>query len=366
MWAFYILQEILRERTDLYKFYFDEPRDTVRAKELAMLPEKQRIWRYNIENLFDQRVQNMLISLDKVLHFLDRQSPSLVNTSPLILTKLTHSTEHVCRLLRSCLQVKDFGDLALKAKVECFLETRSLPEEDLRKLPHHGSVQDLKVLINGKYLLLLLSEYFRQNSKVHGSHPALAEVLYFQSMTKLHFHMNDFQGFEMQVDIRDCDLTNHNKLLTKSTEPPEAQLDQARRVICSIKKRIPAKYVWAQLIFWNKQTLVRPELQLDFASRGTLVFPDLYDSFVSFDRSLGNFYPHDSRTEWLEAIRGAPGRSWGEGMEWAFANEAQIYGSFLSDDFFLNANQRFTILEGVDNGLVFKLTVFNKVWRQLC
>lgn len=366
VWAFYILQEILRERNDLYDFYFEQNREAVRAKPLLTLSEKQRILRYNIESLFDQRIQNLLITLDKVLHFLDRQSPLLINSSPLVLTKLRDTIDHVCRLLRSCLRVKNFSDEALKTKVEGYLVDRTLPQEDLRRLPHRESVKDLKILINGKYLLLLLSEYFRQNSKVHGTHPALAEVLYFASMTKLHFHLNDFAGFEMEVDIRECDLTNHAKLFTKSTEPPKTQLSQARNVICSIKKHIPAKYIWAQLIFWNKQTLARPELHLEFSSRGTLVLPDLFDSFMSFDRSLGNFYPHDSRTEWLDSVRGAPGRSWGDGMEWSFSNSHQIYGTFLSDDFFLNANQRFTILEGVDSGIVFKLTVFNKVWRQLC
>jgi hypothetical protein len=360
IWAYLVLNEIKKEKKSLYKFYFNE--EECKISDIKECSDKDRLLKYEIENLFNQRIQNLLITLDKALNFLDRQDPTLVNSCPLLLCKTNESIDYVCSILEICINLENFDDTKLKKIIENYLKTKTLPKEDLLKLPRNETFQEL---INGKYLLLLLSQYFKENLKIHGHHPVLSDILYFQSMTKFHFKMNDYQGFEMEMKIRDCDLTNPHKLYFKNPKSMEDQMKDIYKEICGIKKKIPKIYLWAQLIFWNTQTFDKPELNLSKSSMGTLICPSIYESFISEDRSLGNFYPKNSREKWLESIRDTPGKGWGQSMEWIFDNPEKIFGSFLFDDFFSKTNHRFTVLEAIDNGILVKLTVFKQVWKQL-
>ena len=158
-------------------------------------------------------------------------------------------------------------------------------------------------LISMKYLILLLSDYFRKNIKTHGCHSALGDILYFESMTKIRFTMNQFSGFEVQVHVRDCDLTNPTKLLSKNSKTEEQQLSNTQKVIHTVHKKIAASYLWGQLVFWNKQTIEKPEASLSAGRRGTLTYPEICSSFFKRIRSGADKFPGGSRKKWLDSIR---------------------------------------------------------------
>lgn len=365
-WAYLVLEQVLKERDSLYHFYFAADRESIVQKGFSDLNDKQKLWRYEIENLFEQRLQNLIITLNKGTNFLDRQKKPLRTTAPLLIKNLRESLDHAKNLLKSLFENVTVTDIDLKSKLTKFLKTNKLDPEDEKKLPLLNCESGLKKLISMKYLILLLSDYFRKNIKTHGCHSALGDILYFESMTKIRFTMNQFSGFEVQVHVRDCDLTNPTKLLSKNSKTEEQQLSNTQKVIHTVHKKIAASYLWGQLVFWNKQTIEKPEASLSAGRRGTLTYPEICSSFFKRIRSGADKFPGGSRKKWLDSIRDKPGDYWPIGDGWSYENKQRVYGTFLSDDFFLDTNNRFTILEAIDNGLMLKQTLFNSIWKNYC
>ena len=365
-WAYLVLEQILKERDSLYHFYFAADRESIVQKGIKDLTDKQKLWRYEIENLFEQRLQNLIITLNKAANFLDRQKKALKTTAPLLIKNLRESLDYAKFLINSILKKITLTDADLQSKVTGFMKSNSLSPEDQAKLPLTDCEPVLKKLISVKYLILLLSDYFRRNWRVHGCHSALSDVLYFESMTKIRFTMNQFSGFEVQVHVKDCDLTNPSKLLTRNLQSEDEQLSNTRKVIHTVHKKIAASYLWGQLVFWNKQTIEKPEASLSAGRRGTLTYPEICSSFFVRTRSGTDKFPGGSRKKWLDSIRDKPGDYWPIGDGWSYENKQRVYGTFLSDDFFLDTNNRFTILEAIDNGVMLKQTLFNSIWKNYC
>ena len=365
-WAFFVLEQIIRERETLYKYYFQENRETVIAKCLTDLKDRERLWRYEIENLFEQRLQNLIISLDKAINFLDRQKKCLSTSAPLLIKNVLESIRYSKNLLKGILNKETLQDAELQTKVERFVSKEIMDLEVAKKLLIVDEDPVLKKLVYAKLLLLHVSEYFRRHSRLHESHPALADILYFHSMTKVNFTMNQFSGFDIEIHVRDCDLTNPNKLLLKYSKTMKEKLTNTKQVIYTMKKKIAASYLWGQLVFWNKQTIEKPEASLSAGRRGTLTYPETGHSFLSKTRSFGDKFPGGSRKKWLESIRDKPGDYWPIGDSWSYENKEKVYGTFLSDDFFLDTNNRYPILENIDNGLTLKQALFNNIWKSYC
>ena len=365
LWAYFILKESLKERKKLYSFYFSCRREDVKAREYSLLTEKEKLWKHEIESLFQSRLQNLMISFDKVLNFLDHQPNTLFKARPFVKVPLERCIKDLRGVLLSCISISTFNDDDLKEKVKYYLQNKRLLYEELEKLPHRNKNSSLVEFMQGKYLLLLLSEYFRESGHNLKVHPALADILYFQSLTKHYFKMNDFRGFEIQIDIRDSDLTNPHKFLTKSTQPFPEQLSQTKTILCCSSKAISPLYLWGQLVYWSKQTLDKPEDHLKKDARGPIYFPDMKRSFVLDRREIHLEFPGGSRRIWLNALMDSPAQAWRQNSGWHFGKKSEVFGNFLLDDFLADANNRFTILDAVDNGIVFKKTVFYKIWKTM-
>jgi hypothetical protein len=194
----------------------------------------------------------------------------------------------------------------------------------------------------------------------------LPDILYFHSLTKVNFTMNQFSGFDIEIDVRDCDLTNPNKLLSLNVNDIPTQKKQTKQVIYTMKKKIAASYLWGQMVFWNKQTIEKPEASLSAGRRGTLTYPELNQSFFNDRKSNVDRFPSGSRKKWLNNIRDKPGDYWPIGDGWSYENKHKVYGTFLSDDFFLETNNRYLILENINNDFLAKQSLFNNIWKNYC
>ena len=362
-WAFFVVEQILKERTALYDFYFQKTREEVLQTVLTDLRPLERNWRYEIENLFEQRLQNLIISLDKALNFLDRQKVDLDTFDPLQLNSLRQSYKTAKSLLTTLVEYSSLKDRQLEGKVRGFLETDTLPEADEKNIPAKIDEPKLRALVRAKYLIFLLSEYFKRHWRAHEYHPALGDILYFHSMTKMTFSMNSFSGFEIEIHVRDCDLTNPLKLLTRTSLSEIEQQSRTNQIIYTMKKKIAASYLWGQLVFWNKQTIEKPEASLSAGRRGTLTYPEIAQSFLNPGRKFWDKFPWGSRQNWLDSIRDKPGDYWPIGDGWSYENKEKVYGTFLSDDFFLGTNNRFRIIENIDSSIPFKFGVFINIWK---
>jgi hypothetical protein len=369
VWAFYLLQEMLKEKKDLYNYYLNsnkKVRQNILDDDFSFLSPEKKLLKYEIDNLFQNRIQNLMISFDKILNFNDHQLPELRLEKPFIVCSLKESISLVSNWLQKCLKLIEPHNNELSHQITYFLKKGSIKKDSLEGLLFNNNNQELKTLVNGKYLLLLLSTFIKKNSALLHVHPALSDILYFQSFTTFQFRMSEYQGFDFDIQIRDCDLTNPQKFLTKSVQPLEDQLDQAKARLETIRKNISAFYAWGQMVFWNRQTLTKPGEHLRQKLAGTLQYPDIHQSFISKYRPIGAEYPRGSRQIWLNSIKERPGKPWGKDVEWKFNLEKDsVFGTFVFDDFVWKTNHRFAILDNVDSGLLLKRSLFVQIWKQM-
>jgi hypothetical protein len=71
-WAFYVLESIVKERQALYETLLGS---VVNYECANMLTYEMQNHKYEIENLFFQRINNLIITVDKAQHFLSKQDP---------------------------------------------------------------------------------------------------------------------------------------------------------------------------------------------------------------------------------------------------------------------------------------------------
>lgn len=366
-WAYFVLEQVLKEREALYKFYFLDERDNVIEKCLVDLKDIEKDRKYQIENLFEQRLQNLIISLDKSINFLDRQKNSHEIMNPLVIMKDCEILEYSIDILEIVLKKEKINDDQLKLRILEFVKNQIISEEETKLIPNfdeHSVI--LRKLIFCKLLILQLSEYFQKNAWSHKSHIGLSDILYFHSMTKVNFTTNQFSGFDIEINVRDCDLTNPHKLLNLNPNDILTQQIETKQVIYTMKKKIAASYLWGQLVFWNKQTIEKPEASLSAGRRGILTYPEISQSFLKDRRNKIDKFPNGSRKKWLENIRDKPGDYWPIGDGWSYENKNKIFGTFLLDDFFLETHNRNVILDNINNDLVAKEKIFNNVWKNYC
>ena len=91
---------------------------------------------------------------------------------------------------------------------------------------------DLTRLLVLKYLILKLgsSDILPPNLKL------LSDLSFFYSMTANHFISEDFNPFDVTVHIRECDLTNPDRIYQHTPLSNEEQLAQLSKVILSKTK----------------------------------------------------------------------------------------------------------------------------------
>lgn len=112
--------------------------------------------------------------------------------------------------------------------------------------------------------------------------------------------------------------------------------------ICYLRS-YPAFYMWAQLVFWMKQTIERPDASLSQGRRGTLNLPNMEASFYRFLKPTENssssasvakkknsaggsmLFPYNvakallqNRKNWHDHIQQKPGDSWPIGDDWSY------------------------------------------------
>ena len=71
-------------------------------------------------------------------------------------------------------------------------------------------------LICLRYWILKMSSFLLKNND--NSSKVIGQIGYFYALTKHHFTSQNYRGFEITVNIRECDLTNPDKIYQKNTK----------------------------------------------------------------------------------------------------------------------------------------------------
>ncbi|GFR46120.1 hypothetical protein Agub_g7609 [Astrephomene gubernaculifera] len=99
-----------------------------------------------------------------------------------------------------------------------------------------------------------------------------------------------------------------------------------------LSKRYGPWFMWGQLSGWFKQTVYDPTASLSAERRGTLSLPDMESCYGARSR-----YTNKDRTAVLRHLESSPDAQWKTSLQFAFRNDAKIYGSPMFDQVYLEA-----------------------------
>lgn len=167
-----------------------------------------------IENLHSQRISNLFFSLDKILHFLSKQDKNTRNQLPLRICSPSEQCEYIDSII-------DTLKLEFPKVAEVIPPTSDLSDVFFLKS------QEMRNLVQKKFALLTISNFLNAS---HESRP-LADIIYLMAFNVLCFRPAAYKGFEMQINVRECDLTNPVKTLQRTELSTEQILENMEKPI---------------------------------------------------------------------------------------------------------------------------------------
>ncbi len=225
------------------------------------------------------RVQNLAITIDKVVHLLK----TMKTTDPPIFPL---SQKEIYERLWT-------DERSLRDQLLCVLESLKLEIKDSEQAPKVARIQELLAnmiipLSLGKAedgyaqanaavrkKLLEISEVLREIKCESVQTFQLSDILFLYGHTKSYFTTNGKYSkiVSTEVQVRLCDVTSESKIQGELTADEQAQ------GFYKGVKEYDSSFVCGQLAGWFKQTVDKPNASLSAERRGTLSYPDL-DSFI--------------------------------------------------------------------------------------
>jgi hypothetical protein len=227
------------------------------------------------------RVQNLAITIDKVMHLLNvmnTQEPPIYPLNGREVYERLWSSEKSLKsqlaFIVDCLRREriDQSQAPLVAEIQKLIsQPITLPGADPATEAQFKEVND-KV----RERLLTLSDCFWKLRCESVAAQQLSDILFLYGQTHTFFTQNcQYQkvtGTEVQVRV--CDVTSEKRLQAELTAA-----DQASIFYRGVKE-YDGSFIWGQLAGWFKQTVDKPNASLSAERRGTLSYPDL-DSFIT-------------------------------------------------------------------------------------
>lgn len=306
--------------------------------------ELKEKYKFEINAITDNRLQNLAITIDKVIHVLD-----LMKTINPPLAKLNKKEvydfywENKDCSLRNVLLL-NFKRLLTDSE---FVQISTTLTENIQMiislLKDHKSkfavTSNQNGLINNseydtkikecKEIFRLIISMLREcikldKTKNFVNYEGLADILFLHYNTNTYFKHN--KDYERSVEsekiiIRQRDINTAD--VVKINDTKELDLEGLNQKVYEGKKIYDKMYIWGQLIGWFKQTVDKPNASLSAERRGSLAYPDL-DSFFITDRmkptNIFN-YPFSSRNNFYTKILENPSLMWPVGNDWSFKNK---------------------------------------------
>lgn len=266
------------------------------------------------EGVYNQRLQNLAVTLDKVRYVMRcifddprKAPPPLEKVSPeatvsflwkgegsfveeLLQCIAPHVEEHILNDLKSKIHVHDPSNSG-----------------DIQKELH-------------KSLLWLRDEVRNLNCTYKCRHDAAADLIHIYAYTKYFFRIRNYQTITSPpVYISPLDLG------PKYTNKSGAEFQEYRKIYGE-------NYCLGQLIFWHNQSNADPDRSLARASRGCLSLPDI-SSFYAKAQKPSRHCVYGPRTvrSMLARMEKQPQRSWPKDRIWSFKNSPKFFGSPMLD-----------------------------------
>lgn len=266
------------------------------------------------EGVYNQRLQNLAVTLDKVRYVMRcifddprKAPPPLEKVSPEATVSFLWKGEgSFVEELLQCIapHVEEHILNDLKSKIHAHDPSNS------------GDIQkELR-----KSLLWLRDEVRNLNCTYKCRHDAAADLIHIYAYTKYFFRIRNYQTITSPpVYISPLDLG------PKYTNKSGAEFQEYRKIYGE-------NYCLGQLIFWHNQSNADPDRSLARASRGCLSLPDI-SSFYAKAQKPSRHCVYGPRTvrSMLARMEKQPQRSWPKDRIWSFKNSPKFFGSPMLD-----------------------------------
>ena len=223
-WTYFTLKDILKEKLYLKEMLINK----------GKFKENQNVINFEIENLYFQRINNLIISIDKIRHFCTKQNKIKAEKPPLRKLSFDCQIKNFDDLLN---EITNFQEIQNDKKILQLIDSvrnKDYPPNFKKILKDFPSNSKKHVLFY-KLLFLELSEIFQSKTLIN-KYQGISDILYFMSLTILQFTCETYKEFEVNFKIRQCDLTNPLKNLERSNKNKKEQLKDLEKTIIELPK----------------------------------------------------------------------------------------------------------------------------------
>ncbi|XP_071698145.1 histone-lysine N-methyltransferase ATXR3-like [Rutidosis leptorrhynchoides] len=266
------------------------------------------------EGVFNQRIQNLALTLDKVRYVMKtvfgdpKRAPPLLEklTSKQVASFIWKGEGSFVNELMQCLapHLEDAYLNELKSSIRAHDPSSS---DDIQ-----GGLR--------KSLLWLRDEVRNLQSSLKCRHDAAADLIHIYAHTKHFFRVQEYETVvSPPVYISPLDLG------PKSAEKLGQGLHEFRKTYAK-------NYCLGQLIFWHNQAYAEPDSNLIRASRGCLSLPEI-GSFYTRTVKPSPHRAYGPRTvkSMLTRMEKQPQRAWPKDKIWSFKSSPKVFGSPMFD-----------------------------------
>ncbi|XP_031254562.1 histone-lysine N-methyltransferase ATXR3 isoform X2 [Pistacia vera] len=297
-------EEILKHNLEEKRKYFSE----------IFLEVEKSDAEVQAEGVYNQRLQNLAVTLDKVRYVMrcvfgdpKKAPPPLEKLSPeetvSFLWKGEGSlVEELLECIAPHVEVDILNDLKFK------IHARDPSDSD-----------DIQKELQ-KSLLWLRDEVRDLPCTYKCRHDAAADLIHIYAYTKCFFRVREYKAFTSPpVYLSPLDLG------PKYTEKLGTGLQEYR-------KTYGENYCLGQLIFWHIQTNTDPDCSLARASRGCLSLPEIGSFYAKVQKpSRQRVYGPRTVRFMLSRMEKQPQRPWPKNRIWSFKSSPKVYGSPMLD-----------------------------------
>ncbi|OIW05925.1 hypothetical protein TanjilG_07201 [Lupinus angustifolius] len=266
------------------------------------------------EGVYNQRLQNLAVTLDKVRYVMRctfgdpwKAPPPLEKLSPeAVVSFLWKGDDSFVGELLQCLaphvEESTLNDLKSKINARDPSSSGDIPKEVKR------------------CLLWLRDEVRNLPCTYKCRHDAAADLIHFYAYTKYFFRIRDYKSVSSPpVYISPLDLG------PKCADKLGAGFQEYQKVYGK-------HYCFEQLIFWHNQSNVEPECTLARISRGCLSLPDIGSFYANAQKpSRQRVYGPRTVRSMLARMEKQPQRPWPKDQIWSFKNCPNFFGSPMLD-----------------------------------
>ncbi|GAU17061.1 hypothetical protein TSUD_105600, partial [Trifolium subterraneum] len=297
-------EEILKHNLDEKRKYFSD----------VCLEVERSDAEVQAEGVYNQRLQNLAVTLDKVRYVMRcifgdprKAPPPLEKLSPEeVVSSLWKGEGSSVEELLQC--------------IAAYVEEGIL--NDLRSKIHaHDPSSSADIQKELRKSLLWLRDEIRSLSCTYKCrHDAAADLLHIYAYTKYFFRIQEYQTITSPpVHISPLDLG------PKYTNKSGAEIQEYRKVYGE-------NYCLGQLIFWHNQSNTDPDQTLVKASKGCLSLPDIGSFYANAQNpSQNRVYGPRTVRSMLERMEKQSQRSWPKDQIWLFRSSPKFFGSPMLD-----------------------------------